>query len=85
MLQIDFLYEEGEKGSYSPVARNVVMDGITVENAPRVLNVRGFPSAKISDVRVNKSTFKGILQPDVIKDAEVKLTDCTLEQAVKNP
>ena len=85
VLQIDFLYEEGEKGSYSPVARNVVMDGITVENAPRVLNVRGFPSAKISDVKVNKSTFKGILQPDVIKDAEVKLTDCTLEQAVKNP
>jgi unsaturated rhamnogalacturonyl hydrolase len=46
VLQIDFLYEEGAKGDFKPVARNVVMENITVAQTPRVLNVRGFPGAE---------------------------------------
>jgi polygalacturonase len=81
VLQIDFLYEEGTNGIYPPVARNVTMENITVAQTPRVLNVRGFPGAEISNVRIHHSTFKQIAKPDVIKDADVKLVDCTLEPA----
>jgi polygalacturonase len=79
VLQIDFLYEEGTNGIYKPVAHNVAMDNITVAHTPRVLNVRGFPAAEISDVRIYNSTFKQIEKPDVVKDADVKLVNCTLE------
>ncbi|MGH7952240.1 MAG: glycoside hydrolase family 28 protein [Limisphaerales bacterium] len=81
VLQIDFLYEEGAKGDFKPVARNVVMENITVAHTPRVLNVRGFPAAKISGVRIYNSTFKEIQKPDVVVDADVKLIHCSLEQA----
>ena len=81
VLQIDFLYEEGAKGDYKPVAHNVVMDNITVAQTPRVLNVRGFPAADISGVRIYNSTFKQIKKPDQVVDADVKLVDCSLEQA----
>jgi unsaturated rhamnogalacturonyl hydrolase len=81
VLQIDFLYEEGAKGDFNPVARNVVMDNIKVAQTPRVLNVRGFPAASISGVRITHSTFKQIARPDVVLNADVKLVDCTLEQA----
>jgi len=81
VLQIDFLYEEGTNGIYPPVARNVTMENITVEHTPRVLNVRGFPGAEISNVRIHNSSFKQIEKPDVIMDADVKLVDCTLEPA----
>ena len=81
VLQIDFLYEEGAKGDFKPVARHVALDNITVAHTPRVLNVRGFPAAEISDVRVYNSTFKEIQKPDVVQDADVKLVDCTLEPA----
>jgi len=81
VLQIDFLYEEGTNGPCKPVARNVAMENITVEHTPRVLNVRGFPGAEISNVRIYNSTFKRIEKPDVVKDADVKLVDCTLEPA----
>jgi polygalacturonase len=80
VLQIDFLYEEGTNGIYLPVARNVTMENITVEHTPRVLNVRGFPGAEISNVRISNSTFKQIANPDVVKDADVKLVNCTLER-----
>ncbi|HEU6448024.1 MAG TPA: glycoside hydrolase family 28 protein [Verrucomicrobiae bacterium] len=81
VLQIDFLYEEGAKGNYKPVAKNVVMENITVAHTPRVLNVRGFPGAEISDVRIYNSTFKEVKKPDQVIDADVKLVNCSLEKA----
>jgi polygalacturonase len=81
VLQIDFLYEEGATGDFKPVAHNVVMENITVAQTPRVLNVRGFPGAEISGVRIYHSTFKQVKKPDVVEDADVKLVDCTLEPA----
>jgi len=81
VLQIDFLYEEGAKGEQKPVARNVVMENIKVAQTPRVLNVRGFPAASISEVRIYDSTFKQVKKPDQIIDADVKLVACTLEPA----
>jgi polygalacturonase len=81
VLQIDFLYEEGAKGEFNPTAKNVVMDNIKVEQTPRVLNVRGFPAASITDVRIYNSSFKAVQKPDVILNADVKLVDCSLEPA----
>ena len=79
VLQIDFLYEEGARGNFKPVARNVVMENISVTQTPRVLNVRGFPGAEISGVRIYNSSFKQIKKPDVVEDADVELVNCRLE------
>jgi unsaturated rhamnogalacturonyl hydrolase len=79
VLQIDFLYEEGAKGPFKPVARNVVMENVTVGLTPRVLNITGYPGAEISGVRVYNSTFKQIQGPDIVKEADVKLVGCMLE------
>ena len=81
VLQIDFLYEEGAKGEQKPVARNVVMENMQVAQTPRVLNVKGFPAASITGVRILNSSFKQVKNPDVIIAADVKLVDCTLELA----
>ena len=80
VLQIDFLYEEGAKGEFKPVAHNIVMENITVAQTPRVLNVRGFPAADISGVRIYNSNFKQVKNPDVVLNADVKLVDCSLEK-----
>src|SRR5262249_15865858 len=81
VLQIDFLYEEGAKGDFKPVARNVALKNITVAHTPRVLNVRGFPAANISDVRIYNSVFKEVQKPDQVIEADVKLVNCKLEPA----
>jgi polygalacturonase len=81
VLQIDLLYMNETNGIYKPATRNVVMENITVAHTPRVLNVKGFPGAEISGVRIYNSTFKEIKKPDVVQDADVKLVDCLLEQA----
>jgi polygalacturonase len=77
VLQIDFLYEEGVHGPYPPVARNIVMEAISVRHAPRVLNIAGFPGAEIRAVRLYNCRFQQVDQPDLLKDAgDVKLVDC---------
>ncbi len=81
VLQIDFLYEEGARGGFYPVAENVVLENITVAQTPRVLNVRGFPAATISGVRIYRSSFGRIKKPDVVLNADVKLVDCKTEPA----
>jgi len=79
VLQIDFLYEKGAGGKFKPVARNVVMENISVTQTPRVLNVRGFPGAEISGVWICNSSFKQIKKPDVVDDADVELVNCRRE------
>lgn len=81
VLQIDFLYGEGAEGNFQPVAKDVVMDNISVAHTPRVLNVRGFPAADIRDVRIYNSVFKKIHEPDHVIDADVKLVNCDLQKA----
>ncbi|MGD0349173.1 MAG: hypothetical protein ABSB84_02495 [Verrucomicrobiota bacterium] len=61
------------------VARNVAIENVTVAQTPRVLNVRGFPGAEISNVRIYYSTFKQVAKSDVVQDANVKLVNCSLE------
>jgi polygalacturonase len=81
VLQIDFLYEEGARGGFNPVAQNIVMENIRAAQVPRVLNVKGFPGASIRGVRISQSSFKQIQKPDVVLNADVKLVDCSLEPA----
>jgi hypothetical protein len=51
-----------------------------VANARRVLDVQGFPGSEISGVRIINSSFKGITQDDVVKEADVTLEDCVIER-----
>jgi len=57
------------------------MDNVRVAHTPRVLNVVGFPAAEISNIRVQNCVFKDVKKPDVIKEADVKFSGCTTEQA----
>ncbi len=82
VLQIDFMYDEGTKGAYKPIARNVVMENISVEKAPCVLNVVGFPGAEISGVRICDSRFKVVDGKDIVRDAGgVRLVNCAVGSA----
>ncbi len=80
VLQIDFVYEEGPNGPFKPVARNIVMENITVKQTPRVLNVVGFHGAEISRVRIYNSRFDEVAKDDVIKEADVQLINCHIQR-----
>lgn len=84
VLTIDFLYEEGAKGEYPPTVRNVQLDGISSEDSPRVLHVRGFEGATIQGVSISNSTFRGLTDPDIVEHAgSIKFDHVTREPKIK--
>lgn len=79
VLTIDLLYEEGAKGDFKPIVRNVQMEGITSSASPRVMYIRGFPGAVIEGIRISRSTFSGVTETEVVQHAgTITLQDVTI-------
>ncbi len=69
VLTIDLLYEEGAKGGFKPIVRNVQLDNITSSASPRVLFIRGFEGAVIDNIRISNSTFSNLTDAEVVTHA----------------
>jgi polygalacturonase len=67
-VSIDFYYEEGEAGKYTPVTRNVDIRSLTLEKAKYALYLRGFKNAPIEDVHLTDCTFDGVATPNVVEN-----------------
>lgn len=79
VLQIDFNYEEGPKGPERPVVRNIEIRDVTCKKAEHALDVRGFPNAKIHDIRIERCTFDNVAKPNVVENVEgLAMTDVTV-------
>lgn len=82
VLTIDLLYEEGARGDFKPVVRNVQMDNITSSASPRVMFIRGFEGAVIDDIRISNSTFTGVTHTEVVEHAgAISLRNVTISPA----
>ncbi|MBP8257204.1 MAG: glycoside hydrolase family 28 protein [Opitutaceae bacterium] len=71
VLTIDLLYEEGAKGAFKPVVRNVHLENVSSTHSPRVMYVRGFEGAVIDGIHIRDSTFTGITESEVVEHAGV--------------
>lgn len=56
-IDVDFFYEEGEKGSFMPVVRDIEVTGLEVGKCVNAWSLRGFKNAPIKDVRLKDCTF----------------------------
>ncbi len=82
VLTIDLLYEEGAKGDFKPIVRNVELDNVTSANSPRVMFIRGFEGAVIDDIRIRNSTFKGVTATEVVTHTgSISMQNVTIEPA----
>ena len=67
VLQVDFLYEEGTKGGFPPVVRDVELLRVTSKKSNHGLYLRGYDKGTIEDIRVIDCTFDGVAKPDVVE------------------
>ncbi len=66
-ITCDFNYEEGEKGSFKPQLRNVVIERLRAENAVRVLDSQGLPGAPVEGITLRDCDFRGVTQPSIVR------------------
>jgi polygalacturonase len=69
-ITIDFNYEEGAKGKYTPVVRNFVVNNLKSGKSKHALDVQGFKDAPIYDLRLVDCSFENVAQPDIIKNVQ---------------
>ncbi|MDB6115834.1 MAG: glycosyl hydrolase family 88, partial [Lacunisphaera sp.] len=86
ILTIDFQYEEGARGSFMPVARNIQLDHITSRASPRVMYLAGFEGATIDGIRFTDCVFKGVTQTELVQYAgNIAFRNVTIEPASRKP
>jgi hypothetical protein len=69
-LSIDFFYEEGEAGRFTPVVRNVDLRNLTMKRAQYALYLRGFKNAPIGAVRLTDCDLRGVEKPNVLENVK---------------
>ena len=69
VLSVDFTYEEGAKGSFTPVVRDVQMQRVTSKKSKYAVYLRGIERSMISGVTVSDCTFDGVKSGNVIDHA----------------
>ncbi len=68
IISIDFYYEEGEKGSFTPIVRNVGVRNVTSKRSKYALYLRGFSSAPITDILLEDCAFDNVARPNVVEN-----------------
>jgi polygalacturonase len=68
LISIDFNYEEGAKGAFTPVVRNFVVDRLTSGKSKFGLNIQGLDKAPVYDIAISNSTFENVSGGNVIKN-----------------
>lgn len=65
VLSIDFTYEEGAKGPFKPVVRNVRMRNVTSKKSKYGWFLRGIENSVIADITIENCRFDGVASGNV--------------------
>jgi len=69
-IDVDFYYEEGEKGPFTPVVRDVSVENLTVRQCNMAWSLRGFEKAPIRDIRLKNCTFESAAKAAITEHVE---------------
>lgn len=69
-IDVDFHYEEGDKGAYTPVVRDVQVENLTVGRCRQAISARGYANAPIRDIRLRSCTFEHAAEANTIEHVE---------------
>ena len=67
IVAVDFYYEEGDQGGFTPVLRDVDVRNVTSRKSKYVFFLKGYERSPVSDVRVTDCTFDGVTDADVLQ------------------
>jgi|SRR5918911_452699 polygalacturonase len=68
VVSVDFYYEEGEKGNYTPVVRKVYVKNVNSRKSKYALYLRGFKNAPITDIHLEDCAFDNVAKPNVVEN-----------------
>ena len=79
-IEVDFYYEEGGKGPFTPVVRDVEVVNLEVKKCANAWSLRGFKNAPVSNIRLKNCTFENAAKSSVTENVQ----GLTLENVTVN-
>ena len=68
VITIDFNYEEGAKGSFTPVVRDYTVDALRSSKSKYALDVQGLATAPVMNLRLTNCTFDNVADGNIVKN-----------------
>jgi polygalacturonase len=69
-IVIDFHYEEGDAGKFTPTVRNIDISDLVCENAQQVFQVRGYKRSPIQNLHLRNCNFKTVTDIGVLEELD---------------
>ena len=70
VITIDFNYEEGSKGRFTPVVRNYSVINLTSGKSKYALDVQGLSRAPIYNLLLTNCTFDNVAEQSIVKNVK---------------
>jgi polygalacturonase len=80
VITIDFNYEEGAKGAFTPVVRDYTVENLRSGKSKHAVDVQGLDNAPISNLRLTNCTFDNVAAGSIVKNVH----DATLDNVKVN-
>jgi polygalacturonase len=80
VITIDFNYEEGAKGAFTPVVRDYTVAKLRSGKSKHAVDVQGLDHAPISNLRLTNCTFDNVAAGSIVKNVQ----DATLKNVKVN-
>jgi polygalacturonase len=76
VITIDFYYEEGPGHGFNPDVTGITAENLTVAEAGRALNLRGYPDNPVGAIHLTNVNFQRTAQPSIVENVSgLVLTD----------
>ena len=70
VMQIDFYYEEGDAGSFTPLVQNVELKNIESDKSKYGIWIRAYDRSPATNVHLENCTFTNVAQPNVLENVK---------------
>jgi len=70
VLKINYFYEEGDTGEFTPVVRNINIENITSEKSPYAVWIKAYERSPVKNIELRNCVFKNVQQQNVIENVE---------------
>jgi polygalacturonase len=70
VLKIDFYYEEGDKGGFTPTVRNIVMNNVECNKSQFGVWIRAYDRSPATGVSLRDCTFRNVSEANVLDNVK---------------
>ena len=70
VLKINFYYEEGDAGKFTPTVNNVVLENITSKKSPYAVWIKAYEHSKVKNLIIRNSRFENVGNDNLLENVE---------------